>query len=231
MLLSNIHEPIGGGKPFAEREGHRVHRRLPASAERRCRALVRAARCCRRCARGCPASSSTSSAARCRRRFARWRRRDFVVTGHVADIEPFFDRLPAVDRAAALRRGRQGQGQPGDELRPAGGRDVDGGRGHAPRAGDDVLVADDPRALRGRDRPRLPRRVAVAALSRPAASRTSVATSRVRWRGRRSTSSSRSPTPASPESRVRLDFPPKVGSDSTFRRVRRCRRAPMESRV
>ena len=47
---------------------------------------------------------------------------------------PYFTRLPRLDLAAALRRRRQGQGQPGDELRPAGRRDDAVDRGHAPVA-------------------------------------------------------------------------------------------------
>ncbi|MEI2762293.1 hypothetical protein [Methanothrix soehngenii] len=66
---------------------------------------------------------------------------DLVVAGYVADVAPCLHRLPRVDRAAALRRRRQGQGQPGDELRRAGRRDVGGGRGHVTRRRRDVLVA------------------------------------------------------------------------------------------
>ena len=60
------------------------------------------------------------------------------------------DRLPPVDRAAALRRGRQGQGQPGDELRPAGHRHASRRRRHARAVGEDVMVADDPARSRKR---------------------------------------------------------------------------------
>ena len=59
---------------------------------------------------------------------------DLVVAGYVPDVDAVLRRLPRVDRAAALRRRRQGQGQPGDELRPAGRRDDAVDRGHAPDA-------------------------------------------------------------------------------------------------
>ena len=56
LVLSTIHEPAAAGQAVRRARGPRVHRRLPASAQHRCRAVVRAARCCRTCARRCRGS-------------------------------------------------------------------------------------------------------------------------------------------------------------------------------
>ena len=150
-------------------------------------------RSCRTCASGCPASRRTSSAARCRATITALAADDFVVAGYVPDVDAVLHRLPRLDLAAALRRRRQGQGQPGDELRPAGRRDDAVGRRHAPAPGEDVLVADDAAAFADAIVRALQRRGAVAAARRGRASRTSAAISRATSRAARSRASSRSP--------------------------------------
>ena len=100
-----------------------------------------------RIARALPEASSTSSAARCPTRCARSRRTRVVAHGHVPDLAPFLDGCRIARRAAALRRGREGQGQPEHGARAAGRRDADRGRGHARRDGRDALVAEDAQAF------------------------------------------------------------------------------------
>ena len=111
-----------------------LRRRLPPSAERRCGALVRR--------RGVPAASARRLPERAlplhRQRYAgarsrRWRARPAcVVHGHVPTWTPYMDGARIGRGAAALRRRRQGQGQPEHGARPAGGGHRLRGRRHAP---------------------------------------------------------------------------------------------------
>ena len=106
---------------------------------------------CSRCVRAASAgrAASTASAATCPDAIAALARSDGVVVhGHVPDIDAVHGRLPHRGRAAALRRGRQGQDQPEHGARAAGGRHGVRGRRHAPaRMARDVLVADEAQAF------------------------------------------------------------------------------------
>ena len=150
-VLSNIHELLPRRQALRRARRAGVHRRLPASAQHRRRALVRARDPAARAPRCCPACETTIVGAEPPATIRALAADDLVVTGYVPDVDAVFHRLPGVDRAAALRRRRQGQGQPGDELRPAGRRDAGVGRGH-------VALARRRRAGRRRSRKASPRR-------------------------------------------------------------------------
>ena len=116
----------------------------------------------------------TSSAARCRRRSARSRPTTSSSPATCPTSTPYFTRLPRVDRAAALRRRRQGQDQPRDELRAARGRDDAVGRGHAPRARARTCWSPTtPKAFADAIVARLPTTRRCGSSSPPAAARTS----------------------------------------------------------
>jgi GT2 family glycosyltransferase len=156
MVLSTIHELLPPGKPFAEREGlvfiggfqhppnadavlWYAREILPLLRER----LPRRAHDHRR-QHGAGADQGARGT-RFRHRRLRARRR------------AVFQRLPDLDCAAALRRGRQGQDQFGDELWAAGRRDFGVNRRHASRAGRRRADRRHAGGIRRRDRPALPR--------------------------------------------------------------------------
>ena len=124
MILSNIHEPVAGGKPFAEREGlvfiggfqHPPNTDAVLWYAQEILPRVRAAAAGREDLHRRQQGAGDDPGARHRRpdRHRLRPRRHAVL-----------QRLPRVDRAAALRRRRQGQGQLGDEPRAAGGRHLD----------------------------------------------------------------------------------------------------------
>ena len=165
MVLSTIHELLPGGKPFAEREGlvfiggfqH------PPNADA---VLWYAREILPRVREALPGAKTYIVGSKVPANVRALAAEDFIVTGYVPDVTLLFHRLPRVDRAAALRRRRQGQDQSRDELRPAGDRDHAVDRGHALDARRGRPRRRRPGGLRGRDRARLPRRGAVAAVGR-----------------------------------------------------------------
>ena len=131
--------------------GPRVHRRLPASAQHRCGAVVRAGNTAARA----QAPARRENLHRRQQRAGddhRARHRGFHRHRLRSRRHALFHRLPRVDRAVALRRRREGQDQPRDELRPAGGRDDAVDRRHAPVSRRRCARRRRSRGVRRRDR-------------------------------------------------------------------------------
>ncbi len=130
-VLSNVHEVYGRRRGFAERKnlvfvGGFQHPPNIDAVQWYVRGIsaVARARSRNRTCTSSAARSRTRSGDRARRRR---RRRARLRRGHRA----VHGRLSPLARAIALRRWRQGQGQHGDELRPAGRGDSRRGRRHA----------------------------------------------------------------------------------------------------
>ena len=134
MILSNIHEPVAGGKPFAEREGlvfiggfqHPPNVDAVLWYAQEILPRVRAAAAGR--------EDATSSAARCRRRSRRSRPTTSSSPATSPTSTPYFNGCRVSIAPLRYGAGVKGKVNLGDEPRPAGGRDAGVGRGHAPVA-------------------------------------------------------------------------------------------------
>ncbi len=164
-MLRAVHDPRAdaAGQAVRGAGGSRVHRRLPAPAQHRRRALVRAGDPAARARRAARRQDLHRRQQRAGEHRATRPAPDFVVTGYVPDVTPYFTGCRV--SIAPLRYGAGVKGK--INLAMSYGLPVVAttpsveGMSLAPER--DVLVADDARRLRRRDRPRLPRRGAVAA--------------------------------------------------------------------
>ena len=158
-VVSNIHgaEPTGGG--FDGARGPRLRRRLRPPAERRRRAAGSCSDVLPHVRRAAARRARCASSARTRRAeiraLGRRRRRGHRLGAGDDAVPPA---RPRVDRPAALRRRRQGQGRRGARARPAGRHDLDRRRGHGPRRRRRRARRRRRRGVRRRGRPRAQRR-------------------------------------------------------------------------
>ena len=130
-ILSNLHQIAGAGHPFAHREdlvfvGGFRHPPNVDAVRWFVEAIFPAVRARLPNVRfHCIGSHATDAILALRQVDG------VVVHGHVPDIDPYMRRRADRDRAAALRRRREGQGQPEHGPRATGGRHLLRGRRHA----------------------------------------------------------------------------------------------------
>ena len=220
MVLSTIHELLPGGKPFAEREGlvfiggfqHPPNTDAVLWYAREILPRVREA---------LPGAKTYIVGSNVPANVRALATEDFIVTGYVPDVTSYFTGCRA--SIAPLRYGAGVKGK--INLAMSYGLPVIATtpsiEGMHLNPGEDVLVADDPAGLRGRDRARLPGRGAVAASSPPAGATTSASTFPATSRAARSRASSR--WRAATASRSRPDAAPPSAARGTRGRARRGR--------